>query len=127
MNIKVVLEALVLSILLLLVGCATEENYKAALNMWLNNTPLDLVRSWGPPEKTYELDGHKFLVYYRDTNVHFDGTPPTYTTQFVGDKAYTTVNPGLSDSDFYFSCTTTFEVVDNKIVSWRYEGNDCTL
>lgn len=106
-------------------GCATEAKYKAKLNTFVGRSPIDLVRYWGPPQQTYELEGHQFLVYQQKETAYLPGAPPTYTTQFVGDTAYTTTYGGTPGMFVNLSCSTSFEVVDNKIVSWSFRGNNC--
>ncbi|WP_220427418.1 hypothetical protein, partial [Klebsiella pneumoniae] len=44
-------------------GCATEAGYQRVLNSWMGSTDVSLIQSWGPPQQSYELSGHTFLVY----------------------------------------------------------------
>jgi hypothetical protein len=110
---------------LILAGCATTANYEKMLDTWVGAPELELVRSWGPPIRSYETSGRKFLVYQSNRNVVIRGTAPSYTTTFVGNTAF--INPvgGSPSRNVEFKCQTTFELSEAKVVSWRYEGNDC--
>ena len=44
---------ILLSSFFLLSACATEENYKNALETWIGQTEDVLVSSWGVPESVY--------------------------------------------------------------------------
>lgn len=114
-----------LVVALLLSGCATEGKYKQVLDSWTGSDELDLIRSWGAPMQIYESSGHRFLVYSSDRNVFLPGIAPTYQTNVVGNTAYTNSYGGTPAMNINKTCTTTFEVVDEKIYSWSYRGNDC--
>lgn len=109
----------------LLVACATTENYEKMLNSWVGAAELDLVRKWGPPVQSYEAGGRKFLLYQSARNVFIPGTAPTYTTRFIGNTAYTSQTAGSPAQNIGLSCKTTFELGEGHVLSWRYEGNDC--
>ena len=106
-------------------GCATTAGYKKVVNSWVGHSELELIRSWGAPQQTYESGGSKFLVYNSSRNVYLPGTAPTYTTTVIGNTAYTNSSGGTSAQNLHFSCQTTFEVRNEKIISWRFRGNDC--
>lgn len=114
------------ALLLTLAGCATTANYEKILNSWIGNTELDLIRKWGPPQQSHETGGRKFLVYTSSRNVYIPGTEPSYTTTVIGNTAYTNPVGGTPGENIGLSCQTTFEISGDRIVSWRWEGNDCT-
>ncbi|BED24754.1 hypothetical protein VEE46_45220 (plasmid) [Escherichia coli] len=107
-------------------GCATEAGYQRVLNSWMGSTDVSLIQSWGPPQQSYELSGHTFLVYSNSSSSYIPGVAPTYQTTFIGNTAYTNTYGGSPGFNVSYSCTTTFEVVGGKIVNWRYQGNNCT-
>jgi hypothetical protein len=113
------------AILLSLSGCATTANYEKMLSSWVGASELDLVRRWGPPTQSYETGGRKFLIYSSSQDVFLPGTAPTYTTTVIGNTAYTNMVGGTPGQTLSFSCRTTFEIHDERIVSWRWQGNDC--
>lgn len=114
------------ALLLILTGCATTANYEKILNSWVGATELDLIREWGPPQQSYEAGGRKFVVYTSSRNVYISGTAPSYTTTIIGNTAYTRPVGGTPGQNIGLSCQTTFEILDDRIVSWRWQGNDCT-
>jgi hypothetical protein len=109
-----------------LAGCATTANYEKMLDSWVGATELDLIRQWGAPVQAYESSGRKFLVYNSQRNVFIPGVQPTYTTTMIGNTAYTSAAGGTPAQNVALSCQTTFELLDDEIVSWSWRGNDCT-
>lgn len=113
--------------LLFLAGCATEENYKAVLDSWLGSDADRLVLSWGPPNRQHTFaDGRRMLTYDKSRTAQIGGhsyTEPVYNYA-TGTTVY--VERTRPSQDIQFSCSTSF-IVDrsNKIVDWRYQGNDC--
>lgn len=110
---------------MMMVGCATTENYEKMLNSWVGAQELDLVRRWGAPTQSYEAAGRKFVTYSSSRNIFIPGTAPTYTTTLVGNTAYTNRVGGTSAQNIGMSCQTTFEIYQERVVSWRHAGNDC--
>jgi Bacterial SH3 domain len=131
---------ILLSISLLAVGCATTEGYERLLNTWIGASEDQLASAWGPPHNVYvSPTGTRFLTYQQAQNVTLPGY--TYTvpeTNYLHGNIY----GGGGISSYYgtvtsyetrttapvnldFSCTTTFHVQNDRIVSWRYEGNNC--
>ena len=120
---KIVFSAL----FLLLAGCATEQNYKNMLNTWLGIDEIDLIRKWGPPANSYEVGSSKFIIYSSTGNMYLPGTSPTYTTNIIGNTAYTTSYGGTPAQNIQLSCETTFELQNGKVVNWSYKGNNCAM
>lgn len=116
---------LIAAFLSLLTGCATTANYEKILNSWVGADEIDLIRKWGSPHRTYETGGTKFLTYVSSRNVYLPGTAPTYQTTMIGNTAYTNRIGGTPGQNIGLSCVTTFELRNDKIVSWQWEGNDC--
>ena len=120
-----VLPLLIAAVTMFLSACATTAGYEKVLNSWVGAREIDLVRSWGPPIQSYEVDGRKFIVYSSRRNIFIPGTSPTYQTSFVGNTAYTHAVGGSAPMNISKSCMTTFEVSSDRIVSWMHRGNDC--
>jgi len=116
---------LYVAVALTLVGCATTAGYEKILNSWIGADELKLVRSWGPPQQTYESQGRKFLTYASSRNVYVPGMAPSYTTTVIGNTAYTDPVGGTPGYNVSKRCMTTFELESGKIISWRWKGNDC--
>jgi len=113
-------------ILIVLAGCAVRANYENVLNSWVGATEIDLVRKWGVPQQFYETGGRKFLVYSSSRNMILPGSPPSYTQTVVGNTIYKNRVGGIPDQYIELNCKTTFELENEKVVSWRWQGNDCT-
>lgn len=120
-----------ITISVLLVGCATEENYQLALNSWRGSNIEQLVTLWGYPDKTATApDGNRLFIYHLENR----GRNPVYvagpTTSVVqnGQGVTVTTMPGMVSGggtyDFY--CTTWVEVNNhNVIVNTAFRGNNC--
>lgn len=108
-----------------LVGCATTANYEKILSSWVGATELDLIRTWGAPDNQFESGGIKFLTYQKSGNVYVPGTSPTFSTTMIGNTAYTSAYGGSPAYNIQLNCKTTFEVKNERIISWRWEGNGC--
>ena len=95
------------------------------LDLWIGADETELVRMWGPPKQVYSSEDRKFLVYSTERNIFIPGTDPSYTTTFIGDTAYTSPIGGTSSMNIPLSCITTFELLNNRIISYQWRGNDC--
>ena len=116
---------LVTVLTLLLAGCATTAGYEKLLDSWVGAEEVDLVRSWGPPQRAYETGGRKFLAYSERRNVHYPGRPPAYITTVVGNTAYSNPIGGSPAMNVRSTCITTFELQGTKVVAWSWKGDDC--
>lgn len=102
----------------LFTSCAipTSEKYEAQLNSWLGQPEDALVSSWGIPDGTYErkIEGInvKYLTYNHTRNAYIPDAN----------------NMGTAFSGHFVaqSCKTSFAIENNEVVSWKYDGNDCT-
>lgn len=111
--------------LLILSGCATTAAYEKILNGWVGESEERLVRVWGPPVNVYQTGNKKFLTYSRQSNMYMPGQAPTYQTTYIGNTAYTRPVGGYAGQNIPLSCVTTFELENNYVVSWKWEGNHC--
>jgi len=118
-HIAVVASAIVLA------GCATAGNYKKVLDTWVGAPEVNLVRQWSPPIQTYDAGGRKFLVYASSRSDYMPGSAGTYQTTVVGNTAYTNKIGGTPAMNFNYRCQTTFELLDEFVVAYRFQGNDC--
>ena len=108
-----------------LAGCATAENYERKLASWVGASETDLIRAWGAPQQAFDSGSSRFLTFSSHRNVFLPGTAPTVQTTFSGNTAYTNQYGGSPAMNIGMSCVTTFEVMNGRVVSWRYQGNDC--
>jgi hypothetical protein len=52
------------------------------------------------------------------------GTKPYYTTNIIGNTAYTQAYGGTSPMAINLNCDVTMIIENNTVVSWRYQGNN---
>lgn len=116
---------LMLAVLALLAGCASESKYKANMDSWVGHDETRLIRKWGPPAQTYESGGSKFLVYNMTYSLGIPGTPTTASTGNYGNASFTTVTPGIPSQAIDYNCASQFEVKGDKIVAWTSRGDGC--
>ena len=82
---------ILLSSFFLLAACATEENYKNALETWIGQTEDVLVSSWGVPESVYtKTDGQRLLQYDINGVLVLPGTEDSPVIKGAGLKCETT-------------------------------------
>lgn len=106
-------------------GCATTKGYEQIVNSWVGKSEAQLVRVWGVPAQVFNSGGRRYFVYNSSHNVYLPGTSSTYRTTFYGDTARTTSYGGSAPQTLNYQCETTFELMNGKVVFWRYKGNNC--
>lgn len=112
---------------LALSACATTSKYEAVLASWVGSTENELVASWGPPAGLYTTpDGSRVLTYNSEGNMYLPGTAPTYQSTIIGNTVYTKPVGGVAPTNIHLSCKTNFTVVNGRITTWRWQGNNCT-
>jgi len=112
--------------LALLWGCATTAKYEQMLASWVGSSELDLYRTWGPPDNQHEVAGSKFVSFTRNGSMWVPGTAPSYQTIFTGQAAFTQATGGSPAYNIALTCKTVFEIRQDKVVGWRWQGNNCT-
>lgn len=88
--------------LIIVSGCATSEGYNRILNTWLNSDKQNLIETWGVPTSTYKLNEHVEYISYLKTSISY-----------------------INGNIYNWKCETTFTIKDNKVTSWKYNGNSC--
>lgn len=109
-----------------LAACASTAGYEKTLNTWVGSQEIELVRSWGPPTRTYEVGAIRFISYMSSGTMHIPGTAPTYKSTASGGVVTTTATGGSSGVTASVYCEVTFELSQSKIVKYTYKGNNCT-
>lgn len=107
-------------------GCATTAKYEHMLASWVGASELDLYRTWGPPDKQSEASGSKFVSFTRKAQMWVPATAPSYQTIFNGNSAFTQAVGGSPAYNIPLTCQTIFEIRAEKVVAWRWQGNNCT-
>lgn len=111
---------LFLLMLVIVAGCATEEKYRAQLNMYYGYTKKELIDAWGPPASTYKLDDKtEYFTYTKSREVYVPGHS---TSNLYGNTIDTNYSGGYNVN---YSCKTTFTLENGTVTNYRIEGNDC--
>ena len=116
----------VLLIFIVVGGCATTAGYEQVLNTWVGASEASLVNSsWGIPDGSYQAGGRKYLTY-NSSRAH---TTPVSTelncsTSHAGATYCNTSTYG--GTTYNYSCKTTFYVENNRVIGYKFKGNDCT-
>jgi len=108
----------------LLGACATTAGYEKQLATWVGKNEVELVRGWGPPNQSYEVSGRRFLVYTVTRDVVVPGNAPIPISNSKGKLI--AILPGTADTTASSACTTSFELLNARVVSWSHRGDDCT-
>ena len=112
--------------LLLLCSCETPGEYSAKMSRWVGASERDLVTAWGVPDKQYQVDARTKTLAYVDTrNVNYPGTFNTCVGGFGGRFSYNNCVGGMPPSSEYYTCETTFMIVNGLVTKWGNKGNGC--
>ena len=126
-------------------GCATTANYEKILNTWVGDHADNLVSSWGPPQRSFNLsDGSTILEYTASRNIQTGGytyTSPQTTYHSGSTSAYgsggsaygtysgtstTYVQKQTPTYNINLWCKTIFTANSNGIITkWSWKGNNC--
>lgn len=79
-----------------------ENNYAKALESWMGETKSNLLKTWGVPTSTYQINKHEEMIAFERVSNGF--------TQY---------------GSYNYNCTTTFTLKDGKVIHWNYRGNNC--
>jgi len=123
------------ALLFVLGGCASRADYEAFVATFVNRTEAELVRELGVPNRTYEVEGSRFLAYSRSrVDVIDGGYRPGWGAPGWGGPGWGPGygrrgwgGPGWYDPPVVreSSCETTFEVRDGRVIAWSVRGNAC--
>ncbi len=127
--------------LLSLAACQTPTPaQRRLLDSLVGRPPVEVVRNFGVPTRTYSTDGHSFLAYVEDESSYFPGSGGLGYGGFGyggyggfggfgGFGGYDGFGyggfGGFPPSYYSASCQTLFEVVGDKVASWSRRGNGC--
>lgn len=113
-------------------GCATNRattaNYEKILNSWIGASEDKLIAKWGVPDKVYQNNNKKYLVYSRQYTSYTPGTAPRYYSTYNSITGAVTTTPvgGTSGYTIHYHCKTTYTIENGVITNWQWQGNDCT-
>jgi hypothetical protein len=93
---------------LLVAGCATESAFREKAESHLGQDVNDLLSEMGPPSREYTMpSGHKLLTWIGVGS----------TVAVANTSGATTVASAKTHS-----CSLTYEIGDDRVVSYRYDG-----
>lgn len=104
---------------LLLMGCTGGKDVPAA--SYGGMTELELVRTFGTPERSYAVGETKFLTYASRRTQILKGVAGG---QRLGAPMLMTGAPSRTVHRY---CVTTFEVAAGTVTDWKMQGNDCPV
>jgi len=117
--------ALALAVVALVIGCATTPtvSYDEKLAALKGTSAQDLVRAWGPPTATLNLEGGRQQYIYEQRRAPIE-PPPAPGGGVAGAGAQSPERrPTLTVER---SCRTTFDIdPSGKIVGSQYSGSGC--
>ena len=117
----------------LLVGCATTQNYKVAVDGWRGQKLSTLLSVWGYPDHIEHLDrNRKVYVYASEDRGSFPVMQTPGFTDIEVNQGQTRIysQPSLisGGGEYDFKCKTWFEIGKHKrIRQVRFRGNGCTI
>jgi hypothetical protein len=114
--------AFLMSSVLLLNGCATEIDWprRQALDSLVGRSDRDVIDALGPASRSVRDGSASFLAYdYR----HTEFVPGQRGQQLPSSEDLWLTTPSLLAGH----CSTTFKLLDDKVVGWSLTGNDCAV
>lgn len=107
-------------------ACATTANYENVLKSFVGSEEAALVQKWGPPQESYEKGDRRFLIYSSNRDINLPGTAPTHESPLRGNPVMRGQAGDTTTQRIAFTCITTFEISNGRVVSYQWRGNDCT-
>jgi hypothetical protein len=107
---------------LLLSNCATQVDWprRQALDSLVGRGDSEVIVALGPPSRSSRYGTTRYLAYdYRHTEF-MPGAPGPQDPADIEDLWLKT--PALVSEH----CSTTFKLLDDKVVGWSFDGNGCT-
>jgi hypothetical protein len=106
--------------LLLLAGCATGPSLETRLAATIGQSELQVVETFGVPNRTYDTGGLRFLQYEERRQV-LHQLNPYWGYPYGRFAPYSLGGPVLLTR----SCDITFTLKDSRVQSFTTRGDDC--
>ena len=139
--------SLPLAALLAVSACAVPSpEQRRLLDSMIGHSETDLLRNFGVPNRDFSAQGHLFLAYTQNDSSFFPGSGFGYGGfgyggfggggfgyggfggggfgGFGGYGGYGGFG-GFGPSYYESSCTTTFEIIGDKVAAWKVRGDGC--
>ncbi len=109
---------------LMMMGCASRENYDATMKSLLGKSKKEVTALLGEPSSEYDLSGQHFLVY-RTADLGVAGAGYVVTGQQDQGSVF---REGSQGQSFYKKwCQTTLGMKNGVVGSYQAKGNNCRL
>lgn len=118
--------------LALLTGCSLSPlDDPKQLNAMVGKDTVSLIQYYGVPSQSFRVKDHYFFAY-NETETEY--SPGTANWGWGWGGGYGWGDPawgwagggGIPPSSYTTSCQTTFEIVSDKVITWRKRGNGCS-
>ena len=120
-----------------LTACATAQDYDNMLNKYMGASEGEIIKKFGTPSAIKIINDNTTVLAY--TNIDDVFVPSEYYTytpagELYGqdDVYYPFLNEYQLDGPFWspgyeveYMCKTVFLLNDNKVVAWKWQGNNC--
>jgi hypothetical protein len=116
------LRRLALALPLVLAGCAQGPTLQERLSVWIGRSELDLVTELGVPNRTYELEGRRFLQYEQRRAIPV--ASPAYGPGF-GPWGYRGGFWPPPPAYAVVGCDVTFLIRQERVESFTFRGQGC--
>ena len=101
-------------------GCATGPTLEQRLSPFVGRSEGDLVAALGVPERTYEVEGRKFLTFEDRRSYIVAGDP------FLYRGGYSRFGPIFAPPGYIVrTCEITFAVRGGRAESFTFRGDGC--
>ncbi len=109
-----------------LAGCAyPSPQHIQALNALVGKPEIDVVRTYGVPNRTFDTNGRRFLAYSEQHIEDFGGYPGFGWGGYGWGRWGGFYGGDFGGEIYDEKCTTTFELANGLVQSWHLKGNDC--
>jgi hypothetical protein len=113
------LRVLLCSLAAVAAGCATGPTLEQRLLPFVGRSEGDLVAALGVPERTYEVEGRKFLTFEDRRSFIVAGDPFLY-------RGYSRFGPYFAPPGYIVrTCEITFAVRGGQAESFTFRGDGC--
>ncbi len=95
------------------------------MNSFVGQPEEAVIKSWGVPDKAYQLDNGVKIIAYADNYDRYDSpTSSVCIGTFPGNFGYSSCTGGPSRR-VRMSCERSFHIKGGKVIDWSQHGNNC--
>ncbi len=95
------------------------------MNSFIGQPEEAVIKSWGVPDKTYQLDNGVKIIAYAEISDRYDSpTSSVCIGTFPGNFGYSSCMGGPSRR-VRMSCERSFHIKKGTVIDWSQHGNNC--